>query len=92
MVVLGLIIFGGVRRIAQVADIIVPVMAVAYVLMALWVILTNLGELPATIALIFRSALPDRTVDPLSEHAGLPVTSGTKLLASRWIREKRWTP
>ena len=29
-------------------------------------------------ALIFRSALPDRTVDPLSEHAGLPVTSGTK--------------
>jgi len=42
--------------------------------------------------LVFRSALPDRTVDPLSEHAGLPVTSGTKLLASRWIREKRWVP
>lgn len=43
-------------------------------------------------ALVFRSALPDRTVDPLSEHAGLPVTSGTKLIASRWIRERRWTP
>ena len=43
-------------------------------------------------ALIFRNALPDRRPDPLSEHAGLPVASGTKFLASRWIRERRWTP
>lgn len=43
-------------------------------------------------ALVFRSALPDRTLDPLSEHAGLPVLSGTKILASRWVREKRWAP
>ena len=43
-------------------------------------------------ALIFRNALPDRRPDPLSEHAGLPITAGTKYLASRWIRERRWTP
>ncbi|WP_444854141.1 2OG-Fe(II) oxygenase [Sphingosinicella sp.] len=43
-------------------------------------------------ALIFRSATADREIDPLSEHAGLPVTRGVKLLASRWIREKRWVP
>lgn len=43
-------------------------------------------------ALVFHSALPDRTLDPLSEHAGLPVTSGTKIIASRWIRERRWAP
>ena len=43
-------------------------------------------------ALIFRNAGPDRRPDPLSEHAGLPVTRGTKYLASRWIREKRWVP
>jgi prolyl 4-hydroxylase len=42
--------------------------------------------------LIFRNALADRSVDPLSEHAGLPVTRGTKFLASRWIRESRWVP
>lgn len=42
--------------------------------------------------LVFRSALPDRTLDPLSEHAGLPVIRGTKVIASRWIREKRWAP
>lgn len=42
--------------------------------------------------LLFRNALPDRSVDPLSEHAGMPVTSGTKFLYSRWIRELRWAP
>lgn len=43
-------------------------------------------------ALIFRSALADRSLDPLSEHAGLPVTRGAKYLASRWIHESRWVP
>lgn len=43
-------------------------------------------------ALVFHSALPDRNPDPMSEHAGLPVTAGTKFLASRWIRERRWVP
>lgn len=43
-------------------------------------------------ALIFTSALPDRSVDPLSKHAGLPVTQGTKYLCTKWIREKRWIP
>ena len=41
---------------------------------------------------LFRNGLPDGRPDPLSEHAGLPVTSGTKLLASRWIRERRHMP
>jgi prolyl 4-hydroxylase len=43
-------------------------------------------------ALIFRNTLPDGRSDPASEHAGLPVTKGTKLLASRWIRERPHTP
>lgn len=43
-------------------------------------------------ALIFTSALPDRSVDPLSKHAGLPITAGAKYLCTKWIREKRWTP
>lgn len=41
-------------------------------------------------ALIFTSALPDRSVDPLSKHAGLAVTQGTKYLCTKWIRETRW--
>jgi prolyl 4-hydroxylase len=36
--------------------------------------------------LLFRNASPDGTPDPRALHAGLPVTSGAKLIASRWIR------
>lgn len=41
-------------------------------------------------ALVFRNALPDRQVDQLTEHAGMPVRQGIKYLYSRWIRERRW--
>jgi prolyl 4-hydroxylase len=39
-------------------------------------------------ALLFANALPDGRPDPMSEHAGLPVRAGVKLLASRWIRQR----
>jgi prolyl 4-hydroxylase len=42
--------------------------------------------------LVFSNADPDGNGDPLAEHAGMPVTSGTKYLATRWIREGRWIP
>ena len=38
--------------------------------------------------LLFANTLPDDRPDPMSEHAGLPVQSGTKLIASRWIRQR----
>jgi prolyl 4-hydroxylase len=36
--------------------------------------------------LLFRNASPDGRPDERALHAGLPVTSGVKHLASRWIR------
>jgi len=36
---------------------------------------------------LFRNAGPDGRREPAAGHAGLPVTGGEKLLASRWIRE-----
>lgn len=42
-------------------------------------------------ALLFRNAGPDGRPDPLSLHAGLPVTRGSKYLASRWIRAGKFT-
>jgi prolyl 4-hydroxylase len=36
-------------------------------------------------AILFRNADPAGNPDEDSLHAGLPVTSGVKLLASRWI-------
>lgn len=37
-------------------------------------------------ALLFRNARDDGSPDPMSLHAGLPVTRGVKYIASRWIR------
>ncbi|WP_212629335.1 alanine/glycine:cation symporter family protein [Pseudomonas sp. KB-10] len=55
-VVIGLIIFGGIKRIAQFADVLVPAMAFSYIAMAVLVIGMNIAEVPATFALIFKSA------------------------------------
>ncbi|MGB4247913.1 MAG: alanine/glycine:cation symporter family protein [Pseudohongiellaceae bacterium] len=53
---LGFIIFGGLRRIANFASAVVPFMAIAYVGVALIIILLNITQVPAMIVLIFRSA------------------------------------
>lgn len=59
-VLVGIVIIGGIRRIASVADKIVPVMAVVYVGAALTVIFANAAAVPAAIAEIFRQAVsPD---------------------------------
>lgn len=39
-------------------------------------------------AILFGNVVRDGRPDPAMVHAGLPVTSGTKYLASRWIRER----
>lgn len=42
--------------------------------------------------LIFANVLDDGRGDPRTQHAGLPVTAGTKWLATRWIRERHYHP
>ncbi|MBG6208895.1 AGCS family alanine or glycine:cation symporter [Labrenzia sp. EL_126] len=54
--VTGLIVFGGIHRIAKVADVIVPIMAVGYIAMALLVILLNITEVPGAIYTIIANA------------------------------------
>lgn len=53
---LALIIFGGVKRLAKVAEMVVPFMAGAYILMAVIIISINFQEIPAVFSLIFKSA------------------------------------
>ncbi|TDM02259.1 alanine/glycine:cation symporter family protein [Macrococcus carouselicus] len=55
-VVLAVIIFGGVKSIANVATAVVPFMAILYILMALVIIVLNIKEVPGLFALIFKSA------------------------------------
>ena len=54
--VLGFIIFGGVKRIAHFTQIVVPFMALAYIVIAVVVVFLNISELPGVVSLIFRDA------------------------------------
>ncbi|MGY8527044.1 alanine/glycine:cation symporter family protein [Paracidovorax citrulli] len=56
VILLGLIIFGGVKRIAKFAEIVVPFMALGYILVACVIVALNIEQLPGVIALILRSA------------------------------------
>jgi alanine or glycine:cation symporter, AGCS family len=54
--VIGFIIFGGIKRIANTAQVVVPFMAVAYILIALIIIGMNINMVPDVFMLIVRSA------------------------------------
>ena len=55
-IVIGFTIFGGVQRISRVTEIVVPVMAVAYILVALVVVLFNISAVPTALMIIVQSA------------------------------------
>lgn len=56
VVLTGFIIFGGLRSIARFSELAVPFMAIAYLLLAIVLILMNLGRLPDIFMLIIKSA------------------------------------
>ena len=62
-VLVGAVIIGGIRRIATVTSRLVPTMCVLYVVSALFIILSNIGEVPAMFALIFSEAFTGRAVE-----------------------------
>ena len=55
-VLTGLVIFGGIKQIARVAEITVPFMAVVYLLVALYVIVVNIGAVPGVFGQILQGA------------------------------------
>ena len=56
VIIFGFIILGGVKRIAHIAQVVVPFMAVAYIIIAIAIILLNITELPGIIGLILEDA------------------------------------
>lgn len=56
VVLIGIICFGGIRRIVKASEIIVPFMALGYLLLCLIVVLANIGNLPDVVGTIFTSA------------------------------------
>ena len=55
-VCVGLVVLGGIQRIAKVSEVIVPFMAVLYVGLAVIIIITNITAVPAALASIVKSA------------------------------------
>ncbi len=51
-----IIIFGGVHWIANVSSILVPIMALGYILLALFIVISNITHLPEIFGLIIKSA------------------------------------
>lgn len=56
-ILVGLVIIGGIKRIAKVASRIVPFMAIAYCLAALFILVINFDKIPGAFATIFNLAL-----------------------------------
>lgn len=49
-------IFGGVHRIAKISEVLVPIMALAYIAVAIFTLIINITEIPSVIKLIFENA------------------------------------
>lgn len=56
VVLVAPVVFGGLRSVARVAGKVVPVMAILYIILAVFIIVTNFTLFPAAIAHIFKSA------------------------------------
>ncbi|MGB3404271.1 MAG: alanine/glycine:cation symporter family protein [Microcoleaceae cyanobacterium] len=57
MILVGAVIIGGIKRIAQVAETLVPLMCGIYLIMALWILLTHWYAIPDVIQVIFNGVL-----------------------------------
>ena len=75
-VMTAFVIFGGAKRISIITSVIVPIMALAYIALAIWTTVTNLGEIPAVFSLIFASAFDFQSI--FGGFAGSVVMLGIK--------------
>lgn len=74
-VIVAVVILGGIRRIANVASVMVPFMVAFYFLMVLYIIITHLSDVPGVFARIFTEAFNLR--------AGFGAFAGIALIGAR---------
>lgn len=67
----ALVIIGGIKRIAKVSEVIVPFMAITYVLSSLIILVCNITKIPAAIVLVCKSAFAPEAV--LGGAAGITI-------------------
>ncbi len=68
MILVGLVLMGGIKRIADVAGKLVPLMAAFYIASGLLILGMNAAEIPAAFSLIVSSAFT-----PVAAQGALPV-------------------
>ena len=78
-----LVIIGGIKRIASVAEVLVPVMCIIYFLGGLVIIIVKIAEIPEAFGLIFRSAFNGHAA--LGEFAGAGVAQAIRFGVARGI-------
>tara|TARA_R110002096_G_scaffold173781_10_gene349099 strand:- start:48533 stop:50401 length:1869 start_codon:yes stop_codon:yes gene_type:complete len=79
MLIVGMVIIGGIKRIGAVAGKIVPIMCAMYVIAALVVLFANFSEIPAMLMLIVKSGLGIESPAPYGAFLG-----GTFMYAAMW--------
>lgn len=72
----GLVIFGGMHRIAKVAELLVPAMAGLYILAAVIVVFMNITQVPAMLALIVHDAFSPQAA--VGGGLGMAILTGVK--------------
>ncbi len=75
-IIAAFIVFGGIQRIAKVADVVVPIMAIGYLAMAALIIIINISELPAIISSIVQNAFGLQ--EAVSGGMGAALTQGLR--------------
>ncbi|MBW0275616.1 sodium:alanine symporter [Nocardia sp. MH4] len=73
---LGVVIFGGVRRISHITEVLVPVMAIVYLLLGIAVVVLNIDDLPRVIADIVGGAFGLREV--VGGGVGVAIAQGIR--------------
>lgn len=62
VLITSVIIFGGIKRVVKVTELVVPIMATFYLLIALYIVVTNISQIPAVFSLIMSHAFGLREV------------------------------
>ncbi|MGY0411988.1 alanine/glycine:cation symporter family protein [Staphylococcus sp. mip270_02] len=66
VILLATIIFGGVKRIARAAEMVVPIMAIGYISICIIILLVNITSIPSVVGIIINSA-----INPTSTFGGI---------------------
>jgi len=56
VLIVGIVMFGGMKRFVKVSEAVVPVMTIIYIVFGLLIVVLNIGNLPGAVASIFKNA------------------------------------